>query len=248
MFSAVIITFNEERNIRRCLESLKGVADEIVVLDSFSTDKTPEICAAFGVRFFQHAFDGHIEQKNRALTLASFDIVLSLDADEALDDNLKNAIQQCTQNWLADGYTMNRLTNYCGQWIHYSGWYPDKKLRLFDRTKAQWGGLNPHDKIMMTDQARIEHLEGNLLHYSYYSVEEHRERSHKYAFIGAQAMLNAGEKGYYYQLIINPLSKFVRNYILKRGFMDGKAGWTICTITALETFWKYRYLLRLQSN
>jgi glycosyltransferase involved in cell wall biosynthesis len=230
------------------LESLKGVADEIVVLDSFSTDKTPEICAAFGVRFFQHAFDGHIEQKNRALTLASFDIVLSLDADEALDDNLKNAIQQCTQNWLADGYTMNRLTNYCGQWIHYSGWYPDKKLRLFDRNKAQWGGLNPHDKIMMTDQARIEHLEGNLLHYSYYSVEEHRERSHKYAFIGAQAMLNAGEKGYYYQLIINPLSKFVRNYILKRGFMDGKAGWTICTITALETFWKYRYLLRLQSN
>lgn len=248
MFSAVIITFNEERNIRRCLESLKGVADEIVVLDSFSTDKTPEICAAFGVRFFQHAFDGHIEQKNRALTLASFDIVLSLDADEALDDNLKNAIQQCTQNWLADGYTMNRLTNYCGQWIHYSGWYPDKKLRLFDRNKAQWGGLNPHDKIMMTDQARIEHLEGDLLHYSYYSVEEHRERSHKYAFIGAQAMLNAGEKGYYYQLIINPLSKFVRNYILKRGFMDGKAGWTICTITALETFWKYRYLLRLQSN
>jgi glycosyltransferase involved in cell wall biosynthesis len=230
------------------LESLKGVADEIVVLDSFSTDKTPEICAAFGVRFFQHAFDGHIEQKNRALTLASFDIVLSLDADEALDDNLKNAIQQCTQNWLADGYTMNRLTNYCGQWIHYSGWYPDKKLRLFDRTKAQWGGLNPHDKIMMTDQARIEHLEGDLLHYSYYSVEEHRERSHKYAFIGAQAMLNAGEKGYYYQLIINPLSKFIRNYILKRGFMDGKAGWTICTITALETFWKYRYLLRLQSN
>jgi hypothetical protein len=91
-------------------------------------------------------------------------------------------------------------------------------------------------------------LEGDLLHYSYYSVEEHRERSHKYAFIGAQAMLNAGEKGYYYQLIINPLSKFVRNYILKRGFMDGKAGWTICTITALETFWKYRYLLRLQSN
>jgi glycosyltransferase involved in cell wall biosynthesis len=248
LFSAVIITFNEERNIRRCLESLKGVADEIVVLDSFSTDKTPEICAAFGVRFFQHAFDGHIEQKNRALTLASFDIVLSLDADEALDDNLKNAIQQCTQNWLADGYTMNRLTNYCGQWIHYSGWYPDKKLRLFDRNKAQWGGLNPHDKIMMADQARIEHLEGDLLHYSYYSVEEHRERSHKYAFIGAQAMLNAGEKGYYYQLIINPLSKFVRNYILKRGFMDGKAGWTICTITALETFWKYRYLLRLQSN
>lgn len=224
------------------------MADEIVVLDSFSTDKTPEICAAFGVRFFQHAFDGHIEQKNRALTLASFDIVLSLDADEALDDNLKNAIQQCTQNWLADGYTMNRLTNYCGQWIHYSGWYPDKKLRLFDRNKAQWGGLNPHDKIMMTDQARIEHLEGDLLHYSYYSVEEHRERSHKYAFIGAQAMLNAGEKGYYYQLIINPLSKFVRNYILKRGFMDGKAGWTICTITALETFWKYRHLLRLQSN
>jgi glycosyltransferase involved in cell wall biosynthesis len=248
LFSAVIITFNEERNIRRCLESLKGVADEIVVLDSFSTDKTPEICAEFGVRFFQHAFDGHIEQKNRALTLASFDIVLSLDADEALDESLKNAILDCTKTFLADGYTMNRLTNYCGQWIRYSGWYPDKKLRLFHRNKAEWGGLNPHDKIIMTDQARIEHLEGDLLHYSYYSVEEHRERSQKYAYIGAQAMLSAGEKGYWYQLIINPLFKFVRNYLLKRGFKDGKAGWTICTITALETYWKYRHLLRLQSK
>ncbi len=246
--SAVIITYNEQRNIRRCLESLRGVVDEIVVLDSFSTDQTPAICAEYQVAFFQHTFDGHIEQKNRALTLAGNDLVLSLDADEALDGVLKQAVLACRDNLRFDGYSMNRLTNYCGQWIYHSGWYPDKKLRLFDRRKARWGGLNPHDKIVMEDGATVAHLAGNLLHYSYYSVDEHWSRARKYAEIGAKAMLENGKKGYAWQLIINPLSKFIRNYVIKGGFLDGKAGWTICTISAKETFWKYQHLLRLQRH
>jgi glycosyltransferase involved in cell wall biosynthesis len=244
--SAVIITFNEARNIRRCLESLQGVVDEIVVLDSFSTDGTPAICREFGVAFFQHAFDGHIQQKNRALTYATHDLVLSLDADEALSERLMQSIAHCRANWTHDGYSMNRLTNYCGQWIHHSGWYPDQKLRLFDRRKAHWGGLNPHDRIIMAEGSLSMHLTGDLLHYSYYSVEEHRFRARKYADIGARAMLEYGKKGHAYQLVVNPLSKFLRNYLLKGGFLDGKAGWTICTISAKETFWKYRELLRLQ--
>ena len=246
--SAVIITFNEERNIRRCIESLQGVVDEIVVLDSFSTDATQAICSEYGVVFHQHSFDGHIQQKNRALALTSNDYVLSLDADEALDDRLKLDVTACRNNWTHDGYSMNRLTNYCGQWIHHSGWYPDKKLRLFDRRKARWGGQNPHDKIVMDEGATVAHLSGNLLHYSYYTVEEHRQRSRKYAQIGARAMLENGKKGHWYNLIINPLFKFVRNYIFKAGFLDGRAGWTICTITARETFWKYQSLLRLTKS
>ncbi len=242
MLSVVIITYNEARNIERCLASVAGLADEIVVLDSFSTDATPDICRAHGARFFQHAFDGHIEQKNRALGMATHDWVLALDADEALDDTLRAAILAQKTQPVHDGYTMNRLTNYCGQWIRHSGWYPDRKLRFFNRHKARWGGLNPHDKIEMDTDATTGHLEGDLLHFSYYTVQEHIERSRKYALIGANAMKLAGKRGSYLHLIVNPVSKFIRNYVFKGGFRDGKMGWTICWITAWETYLKYRAL------
>src|SRR3954465_7519353 len=144
--SAVIITFNEEKNIARCLDSLIGIVDDVVVIDSFSTDKTEEICKSKGVRFIQHVFEGHIQQKNWAITQAKFPHILSLDADEALDETLKQSILLLKNNWQKDGYYMNRLTNYCGKWIRHCGWYPDKKLRLWDSRKGHWTGTNPHDK------------------------------------------------------------------------------------------------------
>lgn len=245
MLSAVIITYNEARNIGRCLESLAGIADEVVVLDSFSTDETEQICREHGVRFIQHIFDGHIEQKNRALALATHSFVLSLDADEALSEPLRQSILSVKNNRQYDGYMMNRRTNYCGQWISHSGWYPDRKLRLFDRTMGHWGGTNPHDRVEMTPPARIVRLEGDLLHYSYYSVEEHVERARKYAHIAAQAMHRQGKRGAWWRQWISPAAKFFRNYFLKTGFLDGRAGWTICRISALETYWKYRELGRL---
>jgi glycosyltransferase involved in cell wall biosynthesis len=163
MLSAVIITYNEARNIGRCLDSLAGVADEIVVVDSFSTDDTERICRAHGARFVQHAFEGHIEQKNYALAQARYDWVLSLDADEALSDPLRAAILAVkVQAERLDGYEMNRLTNYCGQWIHHSGWYPDRKLRLFDRRQGRWGGVNPHDKVLMDSRDQTGRLAGDL--------------------------------------------------------------------------------------
>ncbi len=244
--SAVIITFNEERNIGRCLDSLVGVADEVVVVDSFSTDRTAEICREKGARFVQHAFAGHIEQKNYALTQAAFDHVLSLDADEALSDTLRQSILAAKADWRAEGYAMNRLTNYCGQWIHHSGWYPDRKLRLFDRRLARWGGQNPHDKIEMNAEARQERLRGDLLHYSYYSVEEHYARARRYADIAAKAMHDRGRQANWWNLAFSPAVKFLRNYVLKLGFLDGRAGWTICRIAALETWWKYRALQGLR--
>lgn len=145
--SVVIITLNEEKNIERCLKSILSVADEIVVVDSFSTDKTKEICHKYNVKFIQHEFEGYIEQKNLALTQAKFQHVLSLYADEALDERLQKNILSIKNNWKHDGYYMNRLTNYCGEWVHHCGWYPDRKLRLFDSTKGNWTGINPHDKI-----------------------------------------------------------------------------------------------------
>lgn len=243
--SAVIITFNEERNIGRCLESLSGVVDEIVVLDSFSTDRTEQICREHGVRFEQHAFDGHIEQKNRALAAATHPFVLSLDADEALSETLRQSILAVKNNPEYDGYIMSRRTNYCGQWIAHSGWYPDRKLRLFDRHLGHWGGTNPHDRVEINAGARTFRLDGDLLHYSYYTVDEHLARGRKYAQIAAAAMRRQGKRGAWWRMWVSPVAKFFRNYFFKLGFLDGRAGWTICRISALETYWKYRELDQL---
>jgi glycosyltransferase involved in cell wall biosynthesis len=245
--SVVIITFNEERNIGRCLDSLAGVADEVVVVDSFSTDDTAEICRAKGARFFQHPFEGHIEQKNWALKQASHFHVLSLDADEALSEKLRESVFLAKKNWNCDGYTMNRLTNYCGQWIRHSGWYPDRKLRLFDRRKGHWGGQNPHDRVEMQPGSTTTPLDGDLLHYSYYTVNEHIERTRKYADIAARAMHARGKRATWLHLIFSPLVKFLKSYFLKLGFLDGRAGWTICKISAWESYLRYRALLRLRS-
>lgn len=244
--AAVIITFNEERNIGRCLDSLAGVADEVVVVDSFSTDRTEQICREKGARFVQNPFAGHIEQKNYALAQAVFEHVLSLDADEALSEPLRQAILVAKADWRADGYAMNRLTNYCGQWIRHSGWYPDRKLRLFDRRRARWGGANPHDKVEMTPGATTARLQGDLLHYSYYSVDEHYARARRYADIAARAMRDQGKRAGWWNLLFSPLMKFLRNYVIRLGFLDGRAGLRICWITALETGWKYWALRRLE--
>ena len=247
--SVVIITFNEEKNIGRCLDSVAGIADEVIVLDYFSTDKTEEICTQKGSRFFQHAFDGHIEQKNRAITYASSPYVLSLDADEALDEVLKQSILSVKNNWQADAYSMNRLTNYCGQWIKHCGWYPDSKLRLWDSRKGAWGGVNPHDRYEMKDaNANVKHLEGDILHYSYYSIEGHIKQSNYFAEIGAKALFKKGKKATLIKRFINPLFRFFRDYIIKLGFMDGYYGFVICKITMQGTYHKYAILKRLQEK
>jgi glycosyltransferase involved in cell wall biosynthesis len=245
--SAVIITYNEAKNISRCLASLQGLADEVVVVDSFSTDQTEALCRAAGVRFLQHPFEGHIEQKNWAMQQATHTWVLSLDADEALSPQLKEMLLSLGESPTADGYTMNRLTNYCGQWIRHSGWYPDRKLRFFKRDLAKWGGTNPHDRIEMAPDSRIVHLNGNLLHYSYYTVLEHVERSDKYAHISAKAMVEQGHKASWWKPGFHAFFKFIRNYFIKFGFLDGRAGFTICRITALETWQKYRLLRHYQA-
>ena len=149
--SSVIITLNEERNIGRCLDSLRGIADEIVVVDSGSTDRTEEICRTFGVRFFQHPFDGFTEQKNFAIDQCSFEHILSLDADESLSEELKKSVTAVKSNWNKDGYSFNRFTNYCGKWIKHCGWYPDRKLRLFRKEKGRWQGNKLHERFILND-------------------------------------------------------------------------------------------------
>lgn len=249
MLSVVIITFNEEKNISRCLESVKEIADEIVVLDSFSTDSTPDICRQHQVKFFQHAFDGHIEQKNRAVTYASHPHVLSLDADEALDRTLVQSIREVKNNFSKQGYYMNRLTNYCGHWVRHCGWYPDRKLRLWDSRLGRWAGTNPHDRYELFAGDKLTgHLKGNILHYSYYTVNDHYRQVDYFTDIASRAYFEKGRRAPWYKLVVNPAAKFVDHFFLKRGFLDGKAGYRISRISAYATWLKYKKLRALHHD
>ena len=243
--SVVIITFNEEKNIARCIASVKKVADDIVVVDSFSTDKTKEICLTNGVRFVEHTFEGHIQQKNWAITQALYPYVLSIDADEALDETLQQSIIAAKQNWQKDGYYMNRLTNYCGHWVKHCGWYPDKKLRLWDSRKGEWGGTNPHDKYeLFVGDKTTGYLQGDILHYSFYTIESHIKQIEYFTDISSKVLFQKNYKPSFLKLYISPAAKFIESYFLKLGFLDGKYGYIICKNSAWATKLKY-YKLRV---
>ena len=247
--SVVVITYNEERNIARCLESVKEIADEIVVVDSFSKDRTVEICESFGAKVVQHRFEGHIEQKNFAIMQARFPHLLSIDADEALSEKLRTSILEAKANWNHDGFMVNRLTNYCGAWIRHSGWYPDRKLRLFDSRKGRWTGVNPHDRYELHDPASaVGVLDGDLLHYSYYSISDHLKQVDYFTEISAQVLFKQGRKASLLRLLAAPIFRFVRDYIIKLGFLDGYYGFVICTISCHAVFLKYAKLNQLHKD
>jgi glycosyltransferase involved in cell wall biosynthesis len=247
--SALVITYNEENNIERCLNSLDGIADEIVVIDSYSTDRTAQVCKDRGVDFVQHRFEGHIEQKNYALSRATNDHVLSLDADEALSEILKQSILTTKRNWQDDGYAVNRLTEYCGKWIRHCGWYPDRKIRLWDRRKGHWGGVNPHDHVIIDKSCRVGRLSGDLLHYSYPTIKHHVAQIDKFSDIAARAAYQRGRRAnVLLDICLNPMLTFFKKYFLKLGFLDGYEGFVISISTAYGKFLKYIKLRELEKR
>lgn len=241
--SAVIITFNEERNIERCLNSLLPVADEIIVVDSFSKDKTAEICVKYPVRFITHAFEGHIQQKNFAIDQTSHEWILSLDADEALTAELQQSILALKQNPIHLGYSMNRRTYYCGHWVKYCGWYPDTKTRLIKKTEGRWTGVNPHDRLDLMGNQEVGHLKGDLLHYSYYTREDHLKQIEYFGDIAAKEQFDRGKSAGWFKIIGKSLAQFIKSYFIKLGFLDGGTGFTISRLSAYATYRKY-YKLR----
>lgn len=246
--SAVILTLNEEKNIERCITSVLGIVDDVVVVDSFSTDRTEEICLAMGVRFVKHKFEGYIEQKNWALTQAIHPVVLSLDADEALSDELRKSILEVKHSWEATSYSFNRLTSYCGKWIHHCGWYPDTKLRLWEVNRGRWGGTNPHDMVIMEDSTTTKWLKGDLMHYTFYTIAEHIGQVNKFSEIKAKAKHAKGRRTSLLAILVNPLFKFVKSYFLKGGYRDGRYGFYVCSISAFSTFLTYAKLYELQQE
>lgn len=247
--SVSIITFNEEKNIARCLDSVKDIANEIVVIDSLSSDNTENICKQYGVKFFSQKFLGYIEQKNFALDHCKYNYVLCLDADECLSAELIESIKAAKNgDFKFDSYTMNRCSNFCGKWIKYGSWYPDRKLRLFNKQKGKWAGVNPHDKIEMQQGCSQKLLKGDLLHYSYYTIEEVLAQNNKFTTIQAKAMLQQGKRSNVFKLFVNPLVAFINGYIFKLGFLNGVDGFFIALTIAYHTMIKYYKLMRLQNS
>lgn len=246
--SVVIITYNEEKNIGRCLAAVADLADDLVVVDSFSKDRTREICEQYGARFMERTFVGHIEQKNFANSQARYPHILSLDADEVLSETLRASIRQVKQHWTADAYRLNRLTNYCGRWVHHSGWYPDRKVRLYKREQAHWGGENPHDKIILTPGAKITQLSGDLLHYSYYTLQEHLNQINLFSEIANREMRRKGKKATIIQLLVKPPFRFFYAYVIRLGVLDGFAGFCIATLSSYAVFVKYAKLYMSNLN
>ncbi len=247
--SAVIITFNEEKKIGRCIDALQSVADEVVVVDSLSTDGTKEICLSKGVRFIEHPFEGYIEQKNYAIDCAENDFVLSLDADEVLSERLRDSIlREKKSGFTYNGYTMNRLTFFAGKPIRHSGWYPDRKLRLFNRKEGRWQGLNPHDEFRLTGNQKTKHLEGDLLHYSFDSEEDYFRQVERFAGLSAEAYLRHGKKATFFNRTVHPAFRFFRDYFLKKGIFYGGTGFKISLYNARATRLKYQVLHQLQQN
>jgi glycosyltransferase involved in cell wall biosynthesis len=246
--SATIITFNEERNIGRCLEALKKIADEIIILDSFSTDQTIEICNQYDVKFIQRKWEGYSSAKNYVNALASHNYIFSVDADEVPDSELIATILSLKKSGFSGAYRINRMTNYCGKWIKHSGWYPDRKIRLFPKNKALWQGEFVHEELIIDEGLVVSNLKGHLQHYSYYNYEEHRERADKYSLLTAQKLHATGKKVGDMKPVLSAIGRFISMYFLKLGFLDGRMGFKIAQISAKSNLLKYKELIRLNRN
>ncbi len=236
--SAALITCDEEKKIRRALESLNGIADEIVIVDSGSADRTLEICAEYGARITSNEWQGYRYQKQLATDLAKFEWVLSLDADEEISPELREEIisWKNTPEDPADAFLLPRMTLLMGTWIKHTTWYPDWQLRLFRKDKGKWTGLNIHESF--STEGKTARMSGHILHYTYASVSEYLVQLEKFTTLAAEDYLARGKRPGTLRLIVSPPAVFLKNYILKAGFMDGRAGFVVSCLSAVSTFFK----------
>jgi len=235
--TALIITLNEEKHIGACIDSLSGIADEILVIDSFSGDKTKAIAEAKGARIIEESFKGFGPQRNIGARLASNDLILVLDADERLSPELERSIADVKQHGTAAAYSFNRLNFIGNQPVRSCGWYPDTHIRLYDRRKAKWNDRQVHEDVEADGEVKF--LTGDLLHYSYEDIAELKERSERYAKLGAEVYKERNRLLLLLNILFSPPAKFLKAYILQLGFMDGYLGLMISCYRARETFLKY---------
>lgn len=238
--TATVITYNEEAGIRECLDSLSWVK-EIVVVDSGSRDRTREICRGYTDKVFINPWPGHLEQKNFAVSLASHDWILSVDADERVPEELRQAIERELSAPRHDGYWISRRNYFLGRWMRHGGWYPDRVLRLFDRRKGRFGGVNPHDRVVIADGS-IGLISAYLIHLTYKDFSQYIRKQDWYTEISAEERVRHGRRPGSVtaaELLLRALVKFVQVYVLKRGFLDGFHGLIAAVGASYFTFIKY---------
>jgi len=247
--SACIISYNEESKIEDCLKSLLTVADEIIVVDSLSTDNTVNIARKYTEQIFPQKFLGHIEQKNLAISKASNDWIISLDCDERLSKELQQSILAIKDNLeQVDAYCMPRKTFYIYRWLNHC-WYPDVKTRLFNKDTAKWGGTNPHDRVI-TNGNNIRQLKGDIQHYSFDSVSAHLKTIDKFTEIGAVELIKKKKKFSLFSPLTHSIWMFIKMYFIKLGFLDGFAGLLASTLSFVHVFVKYSkaIIMKRQNN
>jgi glycosyltransferase involved in cell wall biosynthesis len=242
--SAIVVCFNEEKNIGRCLESLRW-CDEIVVVDSFSTDTTVEICKQFTDRVLQRTWAGYRDQKAFAHSQATKEWVILVDSDErvpaALQDEIREALRK--DGGMYAGYAIPRLVFYLKRWWRRGGWYPDYDVRLFRRDRATWGGNDPHEKILV--DGRVRKLQQPLHHFTYRDIADHLERINRFTSVSARELKRDGRRARLSDALLRPAARFFSSYVLKRGFMEGFAGFYVAVTAAVYVFLKYAKLWEL---
>ncbi len=244
--SATLITYNEEANIEEALQSVHW-ADEIVVVDSGSTDKTIDICRRYTDRVFERPWTGFVAQKSHAVSLATHDWIFSLDADERVGPELQREIEQLrTAGLRPPGYRIPRVAFFMGRWIRHGDWYPDYQLRLFDRRRGRWRGGQVHESVQVDGIPGV--LRGDLRHYTYRSISDYLRRLETYSTLSAQDYLQKGRKASMLKVLANPLGAFVKGYLIKQGFLDGSPGLMVAVMGAISVFFKYAKLYELQKK
>jgi len=246
--STVIMTFNESAHIRRCIESVLPFSDEILLVDSFSTDNTVQIAQNLGATIFQNKFDGYIEQRKFCIKKATHDFVFVIDADEEVSEILQLNILKEKENPTSDAYLLNRLNSIGNIWIYYGGWHPDWKLRLFFKNKIAVVGEQPHDKIILIDKTKPKKLKGDLLHYSDANLTERNETINKHSSSAAQHLFTRGIKTNIFRILIKPLYRFVSEYFFKLGFLDGIIGFFVAKSNAHYVFLREMKLWEMWQN
>jgi glycosyltransferase involved in cell wall biosynthesis len=249
--TATIITFNEEANIRAACESVAW-ANEILVVDSESSDRTREVAEECGARVLTRPWPGFALQKQFAADAAAHEWIFSLDADERVSEELRHSIEDLlytSEERLADGYLVARRSFYMGRWIRGGGWYPNHQLRLYRRSRGEWKGAYIHESVKLQDGARVETLKGDLLHYSIRDAEHHnRMISERYAPLAARQMYEAGRRSSPLRIATAGTAAFLRSYLLKGGFRDGLAGYAIARFAAHNAYLKHLLLWEMQNG
>lgn len=239
--TALIITLNEERHIGACIDAVAGLCEEVLIIDSWSTDRTKEIAEAKGAKVIENTFKGFGPQKNLGTNLASNDLILSIDADEMVSDELRKSISTIKENHTAAAYSFNILNFIGNRAVRTCGWYPDTHVRLYDRQKVKWNDRKVHEGLIVN--GNIQFLRGDLLHYSYEDISELKLKSTHYAKLGAEVYKDRNMFYLLIKIMVSPIAKFFKTYIMKRGFTDGYLGLMISYYRAKETFLKYYWAL-----